>query len=873
MRGRGIRGRLVLVVMGVVGIGLVLLVVAFNLILSDRLDNDIDAVLSARANGQMSALDVRDGKLIVTDIPDEATAESQAWIFAGKRVLAAPRSPHQRVDSAAEGLAAGPRRYQDVESPADRMLAEPIIDEGRRVGTVVVAASRTPYESTRKTALIASIVLAALLIVVLGVVARLLLDAALRPVARMTESAAEWSEKDLDRRFNLGPPSDELTLLAATLDALLDRLAAGMRREQRFSAELSHELRTPLAKISTQAQLLSSSPDLGSEQHEEAAAILRAAEEMREVIEVLMASARAEAGIVGRDTADVETAARASLEAARPDAEERGVAFELVPGNGAGAMRATAEPKLVERILAPLVENAGRHARSRATVHIVRNGPWLEVAVEDDGPGVPAGQEATIFEPGFRGEEAGNANHGGAGLGLSLARPPPRPPGGGGGAGAPAGGGGWACPWRAGSRAPRAATWRRTRAPRADGSSSACRPPDAFNPPTSAPGTIAGHAGVAATAHRALDPGRGDRRDPAAGALERRAPRARRGRRGVDRACVARGGPLPVWALLPRPPPAAAGAIQARRPRSGGHPRARRRGGGAARDHVDAPRRPYRRPRGRAVGSGRGRRARLVVPAALGVPPRRAARGRPVVGVGAGAALRLGAGAAQIAALRRRGCSRRDRAAREAVVRGRAGGRRGGASSGQGARRLVARDRAPRRRIRRGGGGGVPRAGRLGPGHGRDCARRLVRDVRLPARLGLGAGQARPRDAPLVARVAVVRIGARACAGPHGRRHRPPSRAAARDDHVRRLDGRCRGRHPARRELLAALPDRARRGRRGGSGCARPAPQGHRRGGGRRDRVRDRQPRDRRRHPRHRGQLPARRTDARQLHPRPLAAR
>src|SRR3954447_15382299 len=107
MRSGVIRGRLVLVVMGVVGIGLVLLVVAFNLILSDRLDNDIDAVLTARANGQMNSLDVSDGKLIVTDTPDEATAESQAWIYAGKRVLVAPRTARHRVSSAANGLAAG----------------------------------------------------------------------------------------------------------------------------------------------------------------------------------------------------------------------------------------------------------------------------------------------------------------------------------------------------------------------------------------------------------------------------------------------------------------------------------------------------------------------------------------------------------------------------------------------------------------------------------------------------------------------------------------------------------------------------------------------------------------------------------------------
>src|SRR5439155_17401230 len=186
--------------------------------------------------------------------------------------------------------------------------------------------------------------------------------------------------------------------------------------------ELSHELRTPLAKISTEAQLLSSSPDLPQPLRAEAEGILRAAEEMREVIEVLMASARAEAGVVGRDTADVESAARASLDAARAEAEQRGVVFELLPSNGTGRMRATAEPKLVERILAPLVENASRHARTRATVRIARDGPWLEVAVEDDGPGVTTGEEATIFEPGVRGATSDASNHSGAGHGLSLAR-------------------------------------------------------------------------------------------------------------------------------------------------------------------------------------------------------------------------------------------------------------------------------------------------------------------------------------------------------------------------------------------------------------------------------------------------------------------
>jgi two-component system OmpR family sensor kinase len=259
--------------------------------------------------------------------------------------------------------------------------------------------------------------------VAVGLIVRWLLGAALRPVARMTADAADWSEHDLDRRFGLGPPGDELTRLAATLDGMLDRLSAAMRREQRVSSELSHELRTPLAKISTQAQLLASAPDLPKALREEAGGIVRSAEQMREVIEVLMASARvqAEGGEgAGRDAADVEQAARDSLETARPEAAARGVVFELLPGNGRGAW-AAAEPRIVERILAPLVENAGRHARTRATMRIVRRGHWLEVLVEDDGPGVQAGEAVSIFEPGMRGS-AGRGAYDGAGLGLSLAR-------------------------------------------------------------------------------------------------------------------------------------------------------------------------------------------------------------------------------------------------------------------------------------------------------------------------------------------------------------------------------------------------------------------------------------------------------------------
>lgn len=71
----------------------------------------------------------------------------------------------------------------------------------------------------------------------------------------MTAEAAEWNETDLDHRFNVAEPRDELTALAATFDGMLDRLAESLKHEQRFTAEVSHELSTPLAAIIAEAEL------------------------------------------------------------------------------------------------------------------------------------------------------------------------------------------------------------------------------------------------------------------------------------------------------------------------------------------------------------------------------------------------------------------------------------------------------------------------------------------------------------------------------------------------------------------------------------------------------------------------------------------
>ena len=203
---------------------------------------------------------------------------------------AAPRSAQRLADS----LAGGPRAYAEDSGADLRLHAVPIQQGPRRVGTVVSAISLEPYEHSASKALGASALYAAAALLFVVIATRLVVTRALRPVARMTAEARDWSEHDLEHRFNVGEPYDELTQLAATFDSMLARLASSLRHEQLLSAELSHELRTPLAAIVTEAEL-ALRRERGDEEYREALREIESrASQMQSTLETLMAAARAE---------------------------------------------------------------------------------------------------------------------------------------------------------------------------------------------------------------------------------------------------------------------------------------------------------------------------------------------------------------------------------------------------------------------------------------------------------------------------------------------------------------------------------------------------------------------------------------------------
>ncbi len=401
---------------------LAVLVTAFNLVLDARLRADRDNVLSERAAAVLRDLGTVNGRLSVLEAPDQGAVDTQTWIFAGDRALEQPAGVDPRIQASARALVGAGRTFRTVEAASTRLAAIPVTQGGRRLGTVVIAASLAPYRSTARSALLGSVALGLLTLAAVVALSRWLVGHALRPVARMTAEAADWSEHDLSRRFYAGKPHDELTRLAFVFDGLLTRLGQSLRREQSLTAEISHELRTPLAKILAEAELASTGETSARSvqaPQQTLAVIAGHAEHLQRVLETLLASARA--ALPGQSAvSDAREVTLQAFESVRERASARGIDLEL----RSGPVRVAIAGDLLERIVAPLLENAARYARARITVAIWTADGAVLIEVGDDGPGVDPSERELIFEPGFRSaaDPAAAGGHRGAGLGLALVR-------------------------------------------------------------------------------------------------------------------------------------------------------------------------------------------------------------------------------------------------------------------------------------------------------------------------------------------------------------------------------------------------------------------------------------------------------------------
>jgi signal transduction histidine kinase len=241
---------------------------------------------------------------------------------------------------------------------------------------------------------------------------------ALRPIERVRAVAEDIEASDLSRRIGMTRGQTEVVALAASFDAMLDRLERGAESQRLLVEEASHELRTPLAVLSTNADVLLAHPEPTLDLYRDG--IVRsqqAAGRLADTVDDLLVDARGRARALVRRPADLVAVAAAAVDDARVLAAAAGVAVAV--SGPAGADVPVDEPT-VRRAIGNLVANAVRHAPAGSTVEVavVAGDREVAVTVTDRGPGLSADEQRRAFERFWR----GRADGGGTGLGLPIAR-------------------------------------------------------------------------------------------------------------------------------------------------------------------------------------------------------------------------------------------------------------------------------------------------------------------------------------------------------------------------------------------------------------------------------------------------------------------
>ncbi|MGW1412314.1 ATP-binding protein [Streptomyces sp. NPDC002403] len=422
---RTLRGRLALMALATGALWIGVLTIVFNLALDKRLHGQADDVLRTRAEAVAATVDVRpDGRLVVREPAEDRALDAGVWIFQGGEVIEKPPTAPAGTEARAARLAGRREVFGDTGSPgAWRLYAFPLDTPARQghppvqAGTVVSSVSLDPYRSTADTALIGSIALAVLLLATIFLLTRLVVRRALRPVTAMSEQATRWSAAGAPERFGAEGRPAELATFAASLDALLDRLAAVLRHEQQQAAELSHELRTPLARITAETEWLGARPRTAEQQETSLTAIADAASTMQQICDSLLSEVRTRNAHAPGRSRFPDIAHRLARRNAFqfPDAPP-----VTVTADGTREVTIGVSQDVVERILTPLLDNARRYATRSVTLACAPGAGGITLYVSDDGPGIPPDFVASLFEPGRRAHP--EDGHDGAGLGLALAR-------------------------------------------------------------------------------------------------------------------------------------------------------------------------------------------------------------------------------------------------------------------------------------------------------------------------------------------------------------------------------------------------------------------------------------------------------------------
>ena len=241
----------------------------------------------------------------------------------------------------------------------------------------------------------------------------------LRPLRKMTDSLGRIGPDQLKERIGSTGWPHELQPLAIAFDQMLKRLDDSFTRLSQFSADLAHELRTPIANMLGEAQVALTRDRTAAEYRETVESAVAECERLSRIVDNLLFVARVDAARepIARKQFDARAAVEKIAAFYQTAADDRHVNIRC---SGDGEIYA--DPDLFERVVGNLLDNALRFTPENGSIQIAlfRHDADFEVAVSDNGSGIPAEHLPRVFDRFYRAESSRSSD--GAGLGLALVK-------------------------------------------------------------------------------------------------------------------------------------------------------------------------------------------------------------------------------------------------------------------------------------------------------------------------------------------------------------------------------------------------------------------------------------------------------------------
>lgn len=244
-----------------------------------------------------------------------------------------------------------------------------------------------------------------------------LVGRALAPVEQIRRRVASiHGTSKATERIPVPDTHDEISRLAETMNAMLDRLHVASQSQRQFIADASHELRSPLATIRAVHEIAALHPD-AQEWDQAGSEVLGELDRVDRLVADMLLLARADERGIPLTLEEVDLDDLLHQEA---DRLRRMSSVDVTVH--APPVRALADRHQLARALRNLTDNAARHTASRVELRLSESGQLATIEVADDGPGIPSDDHDRIFDRFVRLDQSRARSQGGTGLGLPIAR-------------------------------------------------------------------------------------------------------------------------------------------------------------------------------------------------------------------------------------------------------------------------------------------------------------------------------------------------------------------------------------------------------------------------------------------------------------------